>query len=167
MGKRAAGKSVSPSRTVLVIAGALALVPATAQAGSPVNTGYFGEVAIKGYDPVAYFVGGRPIEGSEEFSYEWLGATWRFSTAEHRDLFVEAPTSYTPQYGGFCATAVAFEEEISNIDPEAWDIVDGKLYLQYSRSVQEEWHTDLAGFLALSEQNWPEIKADVEARTGG
>ena len=159
MRTQSAGASVRRPCVALALSAALVVAPAAARAGDAVNTGYFGDVAIKGYDPVAYFVEGRPMKGSEDYSHKWLGVTWYFASAAHRDLFIEDPTRYAPQYGGFCAIAVAFNGEISNIDPKAWDIVDGKLYLQYSRAVREEWHTDIKGLIELADENWPEIEA--------
>ena len=82
---------------ILIILGASA-----AWAGSPVNTGYFGNVAIMGYDPVAYFTDGRAVKGSEQFAYKWLGATWHFANTEHQQTFV-TPIRYALQYGGLCA----------------------------------------------------------------
>ena len=108
------------------------LAPAvTSLAEEPVNTGYFGDVAIKGYDPVAYFTENKAVEGSPEFSYRWLGATWQFASAEHRDQFIKEPTRYAPQYGGYCADGVSFGTVTTNIDPKAWRIIKDKLYLSY------------------------------------
>lgn len=104
-------------------------IPSLAE--EPVNTGYFGDVAIKGYDPVAYFTENRAVEGSPEFSYRWLGATWQFASAEHRDQFIKEPTRYAPQYGGYCADGVSFGTVTTNIDPKAWRIIEDKLYLSY------------------------------------
>lgn len=101
------------------------------RAEEPVNTGYFGDVAIKGYDPVAYFTENKAVEGSPEFSYRWLGATWQFASAEHRDQFMKEPTRYAPQYGGYCADGVSFGTVTTNIDPKAWRIIENKLYLSY------------------------------------
>ena len=95
-----------------------------------VNTGLFGGVAIMGYDTVAYFTDGKPMKGSEEFSYDWLGTPWYFANAEHRDMFAADPGKYAPQFGGYCTLGIAFDGHVSeNIDPEtAWRIIDGKLY---------------------------------------
>ena len=109
-----------------------------AAAADGVNTGYFGNVAIRGYDPVAYFTEGRPTKGSPEISHDWLGATWHFSNARHRDAFASEPIRYAPQYGGFCALGTANEEASANIDPEAWRIVGGKLYLFSGKEGLEE-----------------------------
>jgi YHS domain-containing protein len=137
----------------------------SAGAGSSINTGYFGGTAIEGYDPVAYFTDGRATKGSEEFAYDWLGATWHFASAEHRELFSKQPVSYAPQYGGHCSLGTAFGESTVNIDPEAWSIVDGKLYLQYSKDGREQWERDRANRIAAADQKWPEIAAKLESES--
>lgn len=102
-----------------------------------VNTGYFGDVAIKGYDPVAYFTQHEAVKGSGQFSYQWLGATWNFANAENRDLFARDPVKYAPQYGGYCADGVSLGTITTNIDPKAWRIIEGKLYLSYDPGTAE------------------------------
>ena len=103
-----------------------------------INTGYFGNVAIKGYDPVAYFTEGRAMEGNEEYTLKWLGAKWLFATAEHKEMFAASPIKYVPQYGGHCATGMGIHGGLTkDIDPEAWTIIDGKLYLNYSKETQK------------------------------
>ena len=89
----------------LLLVSALGAGPAAA--GGAVNTGYFGGVAIKGYDTVAYFTDGKAMKGSEEFAYDWLGTPWYFANAEHRDLFKADPAKYAPQYGGYCTGGMA------------------------------------------------------------
>jgi YHS domain-containing protein len=154
-------------RCVLIAALAVPAWGASASAGSSINTGYFGGVAIEGYDPVAYFTESRPVKGSEAFAYDWLGATWLFANAEHRDQFAAQPVSYAPQYGGHCAMGTAFGGTTANIDPEAWSIVDGKLYLQYSKGAREPWEQDRANRIAAADQKWPEIRARLESESGG
>jgi hypothetical protein len=153
----------------VVLVAAVAAIASSAPAGadSAVNTGYFGGVAIEGYDTVAYFADGRATKGSEQFAHDWLGATWLFANAEHRDLFAEQPMQYAPQYGGHCAMGTAFGESTANIDPEAWSIVDGKLYLQYSKGGREAWEQDRADRIAAADQKWPEVAAKLESESGG
>ena len=115
-------RGVSPIRgslfgTTIAIALIAGYVPALAT--DAVNTGYFGGVAIMGYDTVAYFTEGRAMKGSEEFSYEWLGTPWHFANAKHRELFIGDPTKYAPQYGGYCVGEVAFNGATINIDPRS------------------------------------------------
>jgi hypothetical protein len=85
-------------------------------------------LAIKGYDPVAYFTDGKPVRGLPQFEYEWDEHRWQFSSAEHRELFKAAPVRYVPQFGNFCAMALSFGQ-IVIADPENWLISDGKLYI--------------------------------------
>jgi YHS domain-containing protein len=125
------------------------------RAEKPVNTTWTG-VAIKGYDPVAYFTQAKPVEGSDQFEFSWNGATWRFASAANRDLFVGAPEKYAPQFGGYCAWAVS-RGYTANIDPAAWKIVETKLYLNYSLKVQKQWEEDVPGNIVKAQQNWPEL----------
>lgn len=111
-------------------------------------------VAIRGYDPVAYFTDQKPVKGSEQFTFAWMGATWRFANAAHRDRFAANPAQYAPQYGGYCSYAVS-KGHTASIDPEAWRIVEGKLYLNYSKSVQKTWGQDVPGNIQKANQNWP------------
>lgn len=127
-----------------------------------INVGYFGNVAIKGYDTVAYFTERQAVKGTPEFSHEWLGATWHFSDAEHRDLFAANPISYAPQYGGHCAGGLAYGDATVNIDPEAWRIIDGRLYLNYDHGVATELE-DIPGQLEKIEAAWPKVRAKLLA----
>lgn len=119
-----------------------------------VNTGYFDSIAIKGYDPVAYFTMSKAVKGSEEYSHEWVGVTWQFANEEHRQAFADSPIKYAPQYGGFCAIGVALDQLVANIDPNAWFIDDGKLYLQYSTNVGEDFKADREKLIANADANW-------------
>ena len=132
------------------------LTSTLALALDPISTSFFSDVAVKGYDPVAYFVQGEPQEGSSQFEHEWQGATWRFVNAENRDLFAANPERYAPQYGGYCAWAVS-QGYTAPIDPHAWKIVDGKLYLNYDKKVQAQWEQDIPGFIEQADKNWPRL----------
>ncbi len=112
--------------------------------------------AIRGYDPVAYQREDRPVQGRAEFSHDWNGATWRFASAANRDLFAADPTRYAPQYGGYCAYGTAQGYKVST-DPEAFAVVDGKLYLNYSKPVQTAWNRDRPGHIATADRNWVEL----------
>ena len=112
--------------------------------------------AIRGYDPVAYFTEGKPVRGDEQFSAEYDGATWLFASAANRDKFQADPAAYAPQYGGFCAYAVS-QGYTAKIEPDAWKIVDGKLYLNYDQRVQRIWEKDIPGYIADANKNWPEL----------
>ncbi len=135
-----------------------------AQAGAAVNAGKLDGVAIKGYDTVAYFTDGRPIKGSPDISYRWLGESWYFASAEHRSLFAGNPIRYAPQFGGFCALGISK----GHVDPEvrpdiAWRILDGKLYL-FSMPFEEEWTADPSGVVASADANWPSIETGLAAQ---
>jgi YHS domain-containing protein len=127
----------------------------------PINTNFFGEVAIRGYDPVAYFVDGAAKKGSEDFAYEWLGATWHFASAQHRDLFIANPIRYAPQYGGYCSNGVAGGRSNST-DPEAWRIVDGELYLLFSRKTLANWERNKSENIQQADANWPRVLAGLK-----
>jgi len=121
----------------------------------PVNKTSEG-TAIKGYDPVAYFINGTPVRGSGGFEYVWMGAKWHFSSAENRDLFIKNPEKYAPKYGGYCAYAVS-RGSTADIDPEASTIVAGKLYLNLSRKIRDKWSKDITGNIKKADENWPKI----------
>ena len=118
-------------------------------------------IALKGTDPVAYFTQGQVVAGKSEFSHDWGNTTWYFASAEHRDLFASDPQKYAPQYGGFCAWAVS-KNNTAPIDPEAWKIVNDKLYLNYSPSIQEKWSKDIPGNIAKGDRNWPELLRELQ-----
>jgi YHS domain-containing protein len=147
------------SRTLLAVALcslALGLTTAPADAAEPVNKTLFGKLAVGGYDAVAYFTDGQPVKGMKEFTHEWQGATWRFASAAHRDAFAAEPEAYAPQYGGYCAWAVS-QGYTADADPEAWTVVDGKLYLNYNAKVKADWSQDMAGNIAKADANWPAV----------
>lgn len=114
-------------------------------------------LAIGGYDPVAYFTDDRPVKGDARFEAQWGGATWRFASADHRERFLADPSSYAPAYGGYCAWAVAEKGERYSTVPDAWAVVDGRLYLNYSHAIQERWERDIPGFIAEGDRRWPQV----------
>jgi len=141
----------------LGLAGPAVLAPSEARADvDPVYTGFLSSAALGGYDAVAYFTDGAPIEGSSEFTAEYNGATWYFASAENRETFLANPEAYVPQYGGYCAWAVS-QGYTAKGDPDHWSIVDGKLYLNYNADVQARWEKDIPGHISAGDQNWPEI----------
>lgn len=148
-------------RFVLAAFALLALAAMPALAGPAIYTE--DGVAIKGTDPVAYFTEGRPVAGKPEFAHRWMGATWHFASAANRALFMKTPAKYAPQYGGFCAWAVS-NNYTAGIEPAAWKIVDGKLYLNYDLSIQSRWALDPPGNIAKADANWPGLKATLEAK---
>jgi YHS domain-containing protein len=136
-----------------------AAAPAEAEVAeaAPADHDYFvggNGLAIHGTDPVAYFTEGAAVTGSPEYTYDWGNATWQFASAENRDLFAANPQQYAPQYGGFCAWAVS-QGYTASIDPNAWRIVEGRLYLNYSPGVQRQWEQDIPGNISRADANWP------------
>ena len=139
----------------VALAALVTFATSPALAGSKVNADKSG-VAIKGYDPVAYFTSSKPTAGNAELTHRWNNATWRFANAENKKAFVANPTKYAPQYGGYCAFAVS-QGNLAPIDPKAWRIVDGKLYLNYNTAVQKKWEKDRKNFIRLADEKWPEL----------
>lgn len=127
---------------------------------SPVDWGWWGSynssggVALKGYDPVAYFKISKPVRGSDDHTFEWRGVKWQFSSAENRELFSKSPEIYAPQFGGFCSFAVS-KGFTADISPDAWKIEGGKLYVFADQTVRNNWVASLGeGSLKRSEANW-------------
>lgn len=114
-------------------------------------------LALKGYDPVSYLASSGPTPGKKQYTAKHAGATYRFATAANRDTFISNPGKYAPQYGGFCAMGVALQKKL-DVDPLAWRVVDGKLYLNVSKEVQARWLDDVPGNLRQAELNWPRLK---------
>ena len=138
---------------VVLMVGAWSIAVSGQQAA--LNLGGNG-VAVKGYDVVAYETERAPVKGRAEFEYRWQGAVWRFASAANRDRFATSPERFAPQFGGYCAWAVS-RGYTADIDPEAWRIIDGKLYLNYSRRVQRMWEQDVPGNIAKGAANWPGV----------
>ncbi len=134
------------------------LVAISVSAVEPVNRSVTTKVAIRGYDPVAYFNESKAVEGQALFAHRWKGAIWHFSTAGNRDLFAKNPARYAPQYGGYCAFGVSRGYAVA-VDPNAWTIASGKLYLNYNQDVQKSWTKDIRAFVEKADANWPRILA--------
>jgi hypothetical protein len=135
----------------------LALLAWPAQAGAaPRALNHRRGVVLDGYDPVAWFAEGRPRRGSIHHPFAWGGAIWRFASAETLARFAAAPARFAPAFGGFCAFGVARGYKV-DIDPEAWHIQAGRLFLNYDRGVQREWQRDIPGHIATAEANWPRL----------
>lgn len=115
------------------------------------------DLAIKGYDPVAYFMDNGPAQGKAEYSATYNNAIYHFVNAANRDQFKADPQAYAPQYGGYCAFGVAMGKKFET-DPEAWKIEGGKLYLNLDKSVQKRWLEDTQGFIQDANTNWTTIK---------
>jgi len=121
-----------------------------------INTSFFGNLAIKGYDAVAYFTEDRAVEGSENHELEWKDANWRFSSAANLAAFQADPQRYAPQYGGYCAWAVS-QNDTANIDPEQFSVHNGKLYLNYSKRIATRWKADKEAFIVDADSYWPQL----------
>lgn len=141
---------------VVILVGAFLVVKKV----SPVGWGWWGTyntssgLALKGYDPVAYFNDNRPVQGESIYAYDWGGATWHFSSTDNRDLFSGNPESFAPQFGGFCSFAVS-KGFTADISPDAWHIDRGKLYVFADRNVRDSWVETLGeGSLEKSSANW-------------
>ena len=110
-------------------------------------------VAIKGYDTVAYFTEGQAMKGKSNFVASWNNAEWFFANAGHRDLFAANPERYAPQFGGFCANGLSKGKQVA-ANPEIWVIVDGKLYIKFSEKARAQWNKDRAEKIKKGEENW-------------
>ena len=139
----------------LALLGAAALVAAA----GPVNE--TDGVAIKGYDPVAYFTLGRAVSGRPDITAADSGVTYRFADIGNRAAFVADPAQYRPEFGGYCAFGTSRGYK-ADIDPQAFSIIEGKLYLNYSLKVQQTWRGDIPAFLAKARANWQEVEQKQE-----
>jgi len=136
----------------------LAILPATwsQSARSVINSNRHG-VAIEGYDAVAYHLLGQAVKGEPTISFQWMEATWHFASSSHRDLFVQDPNRYAPRFGGYCSWAVS-RGTTASIDPEAWHIEDGALYLNLNPRIHRNFLADLQENIRKAEANWPAIR---------
>lgn len=127
-------------------------VDAIYEGGSP-------RAAIKGYDTVAYFTQNKPVKGKKEYSTDYKGAKWLFSSEENLQLFIDNPEKYAPQYGGYCAYAVS-RNTTASVKPDVFNIHEGKLYLNYNKGVQKRWLKKLEKNIGKANNNWPELLGD-------
>lgn len=147
------------SKTNSAIVGLTALFSAFASStlADEITTFVKGGAAIGGTDPVAYFTQGKPVKGKNTFTAQYDDVTWKFASAENRDLFVANPKKYAPQYGGFCAFGTSMGYKVPVV-PEAWKIVNGKLYLNNSLGVQKRFLADEKNIIKTANSNWKKIK---------
>lgn len=116
------------------------------------------EGAIQGYDPVAYFTQSQPVKGSKEFSFAHADQVWYFASAENLEVFKSNPEKYAPQFGGYCAYGMSRGYK-AKTEPDAWTIVEGKLYLNYNTDVRDNiWNEKQSEFIEKANTNWPSIK---------
>lgn len=121
-----------------------------------IYTSYFNNKAVGGYDAVSYFQASGPREGSKDFSIQHKGATWLFTSQENLDLFKTDPAKYSPQYGGYCAYAVATGSTAKG-DPLQWHVEKDKLYLNINKSIRTKWLSDIDGYIERGDKNWPKV----------
>jgi YHS domain-containing protein len=140
---------------VALAMGVAAGAPALA-AGPDVNATVTG-LALRGYDPVAYFTDGKPVPGDFTITAQHDGATYRFASEDHKERFLKDPAKYLPEYGGFCAFGTAKGVKVDG-DPTVWKIVDGKLYLNLAPAVAERWDQDVAGYIKTADERWKAVK---------
>jgi YHS domain-containing protein len=115
-------------------------------------------VAINGYDAVAYFTDHKPVKGSNKYTTSFKGATFQFASAAHRDAFAKDPERYAPQYGGYCAFGTA-QGHKATTEPQAFTVIDQKLYLNYNDAVRAQWQSDTGGYIEKADTNWDKVKA--------
>ena len=141
-------------RTTLGLLAATVATPVFA-AKPPVFVGKNG-YAINGYDPVAYFTMGKPVAGSMDHSVMHNGATFLFANTEHKSMFESDPERYAPQFGGYCAYAVS-KGATAKTEPDAWTVVDDKLYLNFNTEVRALWKQAIPGNIERANNNWPDV----------
>lgn len=128
----------------------------SAFAADPIETGTFNNKAIYGFDTVAYFTENKARKGEKDITFQWRGADWHFSSVENRDLFKNDPEKYAPQYGGYCAYAMS-DGRFVGIDEDAFTIHEGKLYLNYSKSVMKEWRKNMVQFITEADAEYARL----------
>lgn len=119
------------------------------------------DAAIQGYDPVAYFKESKPVKGKADLTYTWKQATWHFSSQQNLEDFKANPEKFAPQFGGYCAYGMS-EGHKAPTSPDAWTVLDDKLYLNYNKNVRELWNKDRAGNIEKATKNWPSVKNDKD-----
>lgn len=148
-------------RSLAKLASCIALFIASSAHG--IDPVYAVRLAIDGYDPVAYFTDAKPVRGTPQFEYAWKGAKWFFASAAHRDAFKNEPEKYAPQYGGYCAYAVAINNT-AKIDPFAWKVVGDKLYLNFNKKIKAKWEQEQAAYIAKADANWPKLLKKIPGK---
>jgi len=138
------------------MASALFIFSSSAFAVDPIYATFFSNIALNGYDVVAYHTDGAAYKGKNDFEYEWKGATWRFYSEENLNLFIDNPEAYEPEYGGYCAYAVAKGTTAAG-DPNQFTIIDGKLYFNYNNQTKILWTAERDAFIEQANVNWPNL----------
>lgn len=145
-------------KTKATLFAALTALVLSARVFAGVDTGTdANDVILAGHDAVAYFTEGRPVAGSAEFTVTYRGAIYRFLSAENRDRFRADPAKYAPVYGGYCALGTSFGKKFQ-VDGKAFEIVDGRLYVNKNLQVYQTWKKDIPGNIVKADRQWPKIK---------
>ena len=144
------------NRFLMFVTIALLYTTSALASESPVYTGLLSNTGAGGYDTVSYFETGQPAKGSNEYTTQYQGATWRFANAENLARFKENPERFAPVYGGYCAWAIS-QGYLAKGDPKHWSIREGRLYLNYNQSIQDQWLEDPDGFIRQADANWPTV----------
>jgi len=126
-------------------------------AKAPVYTSFLNNKAVGGFDIVSYFQGDmKPLKGKNQFKTSYKDADWYFSSQENLDLFTANPEKYEPQYGGYCAYAVAHGDTVKG-DPLQYHINDDKLYLNINAKYKKIWLDDKVNFIQKGDNQWPDL----------
>ena len=147
-------KTIFKSLTILCM---VMFLHTPSHAADPVYTGLFSKKAVGGYDTVTYFSGDAPVKGLEQFKTKWRGANWYFSTQENLDAFKAEPAKYAPQYGGYCAWAVAAKKDLVKGDPQVYSLHNNKLYLNYDPSIHKKWDAQKEQFILQADTTFPTL----------
>jgi hypothetical protein len=136
---------------------------------APTARGEEPKLSISGYDTVAYFTDGKPVQGKSEIEYLWHRLRWRFASLAHRDLFAKDPDHYAPQYDGYCAMGASIDGDAhkDTVDPEAWAIVDGKLYLVRNQYWLQVWQENAEANIKQANKDWDVVKNLAGRRSSG
>lgn len=143
-------KQLTPFATALIVS-----FSGLAHAGNDTETDK-NDVILAGHDAVAYFTEGKPVEGSADYTAVYNDAIYRFSSAKNRDTFKSNPDKYAPQYGGYCAFGVSFGKKF-DIDGKAFEITDGKLYVNKNQKVYKAWKKDVPKHIQEADEQWPAV----------
>jgi len=143
-------------KNIITSIAAVALLSASAFAGDLVNVSGASKAAVSGYDTVAFFTDGKPVNGSPFISAEYQGATYYFASEEHKKLFTEKPAKYAPQCGGFCTYGVSLGK-LFPVDITTWQVRNDKLYLNLNHDILKKFNADFEANVAKADKNWPEL----------
>ena len=115
--------------------------------------------AVRGYDVVAFHTDKKAIPGNKQYAYQWKDATWLFNSEQHLETFKSNPEKYAPQYGGYCAYGTA-DGHKAPTETDTWTVINGKLYFNYNKEVQQMWKEDTDGYIKKADSLWPTVKDD-------